>query len=103
MLPLRQDGAPARRAIPIVLPERAKVLRGAAQQTRQFLFRKSLIPFLCGHPQIYRHLDAPISTISPSCEGGRVMDVVYLVLVVAFWLLLVGMAEGCASLGGPAK
>jgi hypothetical protein len=31
------------------------------------------------------------------------MDVVYLALVVAFWLLLVGMAEGCAKLGGPAK
>jgi len=24
------------------------------------------------------------------------MDVVYLVLAVAFWLVLVGMAEGCA-------
>jgi len=31
------------------------------------------------------------------------MDVVYLALVVAFWLLLVGMAVGCAKLGGPAK
>jgi hypothetical protein len=31
------------------------------------------------------------------------MDVVYLVLVIAFWLLLVGMAKGCAVLGGPAK
>lgn len=31
------------------------------------------------------------------------MDVVYLVLVVAFWLLLVGMAKGCANLGGPAE
>lgn len=31
------------------------------------------------------------------------MDSVYLVLVVAFWLLLVGMAKGCAKLGGPAK
>ena len=30
------------------------------------------------------------------------MDVVYLVLVIAFWLLLVGMAKGCAKLGGPA-
>jgi len=31
------------------------------------------------------------------------MDVVYLALVVALWLLLVGMAEGCAKLGGPAQ
>ncbi len=31
------------------------------------------------------------------------MDVVYLVLVVAFWLLIAGMARGCASLGGEAK
>ena len=29
------------------------------------------------------------------------MDVVYLALAVAFWLLLVGMAKGCAKLGGP--
>ena len=31
------------------------------------------------------------------------MDVMYLVLVGAFWLLLVGMAIGCAKLEGPAK
>jgi hypothetical protein len=31
------------------------------------------------------------------------VDVVYLVLVVVFWLLLVGMAVGCAKLGGPAQ
>jgi len=31
------------------------------------------------------------------------VDVVYLALVIGFWLLLVGMAEGCAKLGGPAK
>ena len=31
------------------------------------------------------------------------MDVAYLALVVSFWLLLAGMAEGCAKLGGPAK
>ena len=31
------------------------------------------------------------------------MDVVYLALVVALWLLLVGMAEGCAKLGRPAQ
>lgn len=31
------------------------------------------------------------------------MDVVYLALGVVLWLLLVGMAEGCAKLGGPAK
>jgi len=31
------------------------------------------------------------------------MDVVYLALIIAFWLLLVGVAEGCAKLGGPAK
>ena len=29
------------------------------------------------------------------------MDVVYIVLAVAFWLILVGMAKGCAKLGGP--
>jgi len=28
------------------------------------------------------------------------MDAVYLALVVVFWLLLVGMAKGCAELGG---
>jgi len=31
------------------------------------------------------------------------MDAVYLALVVVFWLLLVGMADGCAKLGGPEK
>jgi len=31
------------------------------------------------------------------------VDVVYLALVVGFWLLLVGMAEGCAKLGRPAQ
>lgn len=31
------------------------------------------------------------------------MDVVYLVLVVVLWLMLVGMAKGCANLGGPAQ
>jgi hypothetical protein len=30
------------------------------------------------------------------------MDVVYIALVVLFWLLLAGMAVGCAKLGGPA-
>jgi len=29
------------------------------------------------------------------------MDVVYVALGVAFWLLLAGMAVGCAKLGGP--
>jgi len=29
------------------------------------------------------------------------MDVVYIVLSIAFWLLLVGLAKGCAMLGGP--
>jgi hypothetical protein len=29
------------------------------------------------------------------------MDVVYLALAVAAWLLMVGMAKGCAKLGGP--
>jgi len=29
------------------------------------------------------------------------MDVVYIALAVAFWLILVGMAKGCAKLGGP--
>jgi hypothetical protein len=28
------------------------------------------------------------------------MDVVYLALVVVFWLLVAGMARGCASLAG---
>ena len=31
------------------------------------------------------------------------MDVVYLALVVVFWLLLAGMARGCALLGGETK
>jgi|APFre7841882630_1041343.scaffolds.fasta_scaffold233920_2 hypothetical protein len=31
------------------------------------------------------------------------MDAAYLALVVLFWLLLVGMAMGCAKLGGHAK
>ena len=31
------------------------------------------------------------------------MDIVYLALVVVFWLMLAGMAIGCARLGGPAK
>jgi hypothetical protein len=29
------------------------------------------------------------------------MDVVYVALAAVFWLLLVGMAIGCAKLGGP--
>jgi hypothetical protein len=29
------------------------------------------------------------------------MDFAYIALVVAFWLLLAGMAVGCAKLGGP--
>ena len=31
------------------------------------------------------------------------MDVVYLALLAVFWLLLIGMAVGCARLGGAAK
>jgi hypothetical protein len=31
------------------------------------------------------------------------MDVVYLALGAVLWLLMVGMAIGCAKLGGPAK
>jgi hypothetical protein len=31
------------------------------------------------------------------------MDVVYLALVVVFWLLLAGMARGCALLAGGTK
>ena len=31
------------------------------------------------------------------------MDVVYLALVVVFWLLLAGMARGCALLEGRTK
>lgn len=29
------------------------------------------------------------------------MDVVYAVTALAFWLLMAGMAAGCAKLGGP--
>jgi hypothetical protein len=29
------------------------------------------------------------------------MDVVYVALGIVFWLLLAGMAVGCAKLGGP--
>jgi len=31
------------------------------------------------------------------------MDAAYLALVVMFWLLLAGMAAGCAKLGGAAQ
>lgn len=31
------------------------------------------------------------------------MDLVYLALVFVSWLLLVGMAVGCAKLGGPTQ
>jgi len=31
------------------------------------------------------------------------MDVVYVALAIAFWLMLVGMAVGCAKLGGPTQ
>jgi len=31
------------------------------------------------------------------------MDIVYLALVAAFWLILVAMAKGCAKLGGPTQ
>ena len=37
------------------------------------------------------------------CSGGRPMDVVYVALAVAFWLLIVGMARGCALLVGGKK
>jgi hypothetical protein len=29
------------------------------------------------------------------------MDVVYFVVALAFWLVLIAMAKGCAALGGP--
>ena len=29
------------------------------------------------------------------------MDFAYIALVVVFWLLMAGMARGCARLGGP--
>ena len=29
------------------------------------------------------------------------MDIAYVALAVAFWLLMAGMAVGCAALGGP--
>jgi len=29
------------------------------------------------------------------------MDIVYIAGVIVFWLLLAGMAVGCAKLGGP--
>ena len=29
------------------------------------------------------------------------MDVAYVALAVAFWLVMAGMAVGCAKLGGP--
>ena len=31
------------------------------------------------------------------------MDVMYIGLSLVFWLLLVGMAKGCAKLGGPSQ
>ena len=31
------------------------------------------------------------------------MDFAYIAMVVVFWLLPVGMAVGCAKLGGPAQ
>jgi hypothetical protein len=31
------------------------------------------------------------------------MDVVYVALTVVLWLMLVGVAAGCAKLGGPAQ
>lgn len=31
------------------------------------------------------------------------MDIVFLSLTAAFWLLLAGMAVGCAKLGGPTQ
>lgn len=31
------------------------------------------------------------------------MDVVFILLVLSFWLLMVGMAKGCARLGGDSK
>jgi hypothetical protein len=35
-------------------------------------------------------------------EDAR-MDIAYIALVAVFWLLLVGMAVGCAKLGGPVQ
>jgi len=36
----------------------------------------------------------------PSISEDR-MDLAYIALAVAFWLLVAGMAVGCAKLGGP--
>jgi len=38
-----------------------------------------------------------------SHSGGRPMDVVYVGLAVVFWLLLAGMARGCALLAGGSR
>jgi len=38
--------------------------------------------------------------IDPSCIGVTHMDLAYIALAVASWLLVAGMAVGCAKLGG---
>jgi hypothetical protein len=36
-------------------------------------------------------------------DEDETMDIAYIALAVVFWLLLVGMAVGCAKLGGPTQ
>ena len=60
------------------------------------------MPSLCAAGKNFQLLDARNPTIVRIClMENKHMDVAYLALVAVFWLLLVGMAVGCAKLGGP--
>jgi len=67
------------------------------------LLRLFLTPSLCPAPGSFQHLYAAASTIHEPSRRGRFMDIAYLSLAVAFWLLMAGMAVGCARLGGPTQ
>jgi hypothetical protein len=64
-------------------------------------FAAALISSLRGRHGICRLLDAAISTMPSLNQGKRPMDVMVVVLDVAFWLVQVGKAASRAKLGRP--
>jgi hypothetical protein len=34
-------------------------------------------------------------------QGGRLVDVIYLIVIASLWIALLGMAKGCDKLKGP--
>jgi hypothetical protein len=51
----------------------------------------------------FQHFYAALPTIGSSAFEGCLMDIAYVALAALSWVLVVGMAVGCAKLGGPAQ